>query len=95
MKDLNLQAEEDRGNQARLADLIEKLQVKLKAYKKQIEETEEIASVNLAKYRKAQHELEEVSEKAHQAENQIDKVRAKNRSTTSVGRGRATSPQVN
>merc|ERR1712242_61475 len=33
------------------------------AYKKQIEEAEEIAALNLAKYRKAQQELEEAEER--------------------------------
>merc|ERR1712038_599841 len=32
---------------------------KIKTYKKQIEEAEEIAALNLAKFRKAQQELEE------------------------------------
>ena len=38
------------------------------------------------------HELEDAEERASQAENQLSKVRAKNRSTASVGRG--FSPQV-
>ena len=86
------QAEEDRKNQARLQDLIEKLQNKLKVYKRQAEEAEEIAAVNLAKFRKIQHDLEDAEERADQAENQLSKLRAKNRSTVSAGRG--SSPQV-
>ena len=38
LKELAFQAEEDRKNQTRLQDLIEKLQGKVKIYKKQIEE---------------------------------------------------------
>ena len=34
--------------------LIDQLQGKIKSYKKQIEEAEEIAALNLAKYRQAQ-----------------------------------------
>merc|ERR1712156_92466 len=41
-----------------------KLQSKIKVYKQQIEEAEEIAALNLAKFRKAQQELEEVEERA-------------------------------
>jgi hypothetical protein len=63
----------------------------MKVYKRQVEEAEEIAAVNLAKFRKAQHELEDAEERADQAENQVNKQRAKNRSTVSAGRG--SSPQ--
>ncbi len=91
LKELAFQTEEDRKNQARLSDLAEKLQAKLKVYKRQAEEAEEIAAVNLAKFRKAQHELEESEERADVAENQLSKFRAKNRSTVSAGRQ---SPQV-
>merc|ERR1712242_562888 len=37
----------------------QKAESKIKTYKKQIEEAEEIAALNLAKFRKAQQELEE------------------------------------
>ena len=48
-----------------------KLQGKIKTYKKQIEEAEEIAALNLAKFRKAQQELEETEERAKLAEAQM------------------------
>ncbi len=86
LKELVFSAEEDRKNQARLQDLIEKLQNKLKVYKRQAEEAEEIAAVNLAKFRKVQHELEDAEERTSQAENQLNKQRAKNRSTVSASR---------
>ncbi len=74
LKELAFQAEEDRKNQLRLQDLSEKLQNKIKIYKRQVEEAgrskfysntnskyvyilEEIAALNLAKYRKVQTEL--------------------------------------
>ena len=93
VRELNAQVEDERKTQTRLQDLTDKLQEKLKTYKKQIEETEEIASLNLAKYRRAQHELDEAAQRADQAENQIAKVRAKNRGSASTSR--ANSPQVN
>ncbi|CAF1220495.1 unnamed protein product [Adineta steineri] len=86
LKELVFQAEEDRKNQTRLQDLIEKLQSKIKIYKRQIEEAEEIAAVNLAKYRKVQTELEDSAERADVAENQLGKLRAKNRSSVSLSR---------
>ena len=45
------------------------MQDKTRTYKKQIEEAEEIAALNLAKFRKAQQELEETEDRARLAEN--------------------------
>ena len=53
-------SEEDQKNFERLSELVEKLQNKTRTYKKQIEDAEEIAALNLAKFRKAQQQLEEV-----------------------------------
>merc|ERR1711878_259472 len=68
IKELQFQNDEDRKNQDRMSDLASKLQGKIKTYKKQIEEAEEIAALNLAKYRKAQQELEETVDRAKMAE---------------------------
>merc|ERR1719458_415537 len=62
IKELAFQNDEDKKNQDRMADLASKLQAKIKTYKKQIEEAEEIAALNLAKFRKAQQELEETED---------------------------------
>ena len=43
--------------------------------------------MNLAKYRKVQHELEDAEERADMAENTLAKLRAKNRSSVSAPRG--------
>ena len=67
VKELQFQQEEDRKNQDRMSDLASKLQQKIKTYKQQIEEAEEIAALNLAKYRKAQQELEETEERSRLA----------------------------
>merc|ERR1712193_232343 len=67
VKELQFQQEEDRKNQDRMGDLANKLQQKIKTYKTQIEEAEEIAALNLAKYRKAQQELEETEERGKMA----------------------------
>merc|ERR1739838_1222255 len=78
IKELTFQAEEDRKNHERMQDLVDKLQ-KIKTYKRQIEEAEEIAALNLAKFRKAQQELEESQERADACENAVTKLRAKAR----------------
>merc|ERR1711962_910908 len=52
IKELSYQQDEDRKNHERMQGLIDQLQGKVKSYKKQIEEAEEIAALNLAKYRK-------------------------------------------
>jgi myosin heavy chain 6/7 len=79
IKELTFQAEEDRKNHERMQDLVDKLQQKIKTYKRQIEEAEEIAALNLAKFRKAQQELEESQERADACENAVTKLRAKAR----------------
>ena len=70
-----------------MQQLIENLQAKIKTYKRQVEEAEEIAAVNLAKYRKIQQEIEDSEERADQAEQALQKLRAKNRSSVSVSGG--------
>ncbi|XP_071512369.1 myosin heavy chain, muscle-like isoform X1 [Panulirus ornatus] len=64
IKELTFQSDEDKKNHERMQDLVDALQQKVKTYKRQIEEAEEIAALNLAKFRKAQQELEEVQERA-------------------------------
>merc|ERR1711937_1054910 len=59
VKELQFSQSEDKKNQDRMSELAAKLQQKIKTYKSQIEEAEEIAALNLAKFRKAQQELEE------------------------------------
>ncbi|KAI3355124.1 hypothetical protein L3Q82_017997 [Scortum barcoo] len=71
--------EEDRKNLARLQDLVDKLQLKVKSYKRAAEEAEEQANSNLTKLRKLQHELDEAEERADIAESQVNKMRAKSR----------------
>ncbi|NWX31053.1 MYH1B protein, partial [Notiomystis cincta] len=72
-------SEEDRKNILRLQDLVDKLQMKVKSYKRQAEEAEELSNVNLSKFRKIQHELEEAEERADIAESQVNKLRVKSR----------------
>merc|ERR1712083_1239936 len=57
IKELSFASDEDRKNHERMQALIDQLQSKIKCYKKQIEEAEEIAALNLAKFRKVQGNL--------------------------------------
>ncbi|XP_019328859.1 PREDICTED: myosin heavy chain, skeletal muscle, adult isoform X1 [Aptenodytes forsteri] len=79
VKELTYQSEEDRKNILRLQDLVDKLQMKVKSYKRQAEEAVELSNVNLSKFRKIQHELEEAEERGGIAESQVNKLQAKSR----------------
>merc|ERR1711915_373281 len=75
IKELNFQRDEDKKNSDRITELAQKLQQKIKVYTKQIEEAEEIAALNLAKYRKAQQELEETEDRSRMAEGALSVAR--------------------
>merc|ERR1712117_648133 len=77
-------ADEDRKNHERMQALIDQLQSKIKSYKKQIEEAEEIAALNLAKFRNAHAQLSDASERADINEQALAKAKAKARGA-SVG----------
>merc|ERR1719174_2515807 len=59
IKEMSYATDEDRKNHERMQGLIDQLQGKIKSYKKQIEEAEEIAALNLAKFRQTQVVLQE------------------------------------
>ncbi|ODM97874.1 Myosin heavy chain, muscle [Orchesella cincta] len=75
VKELAFQADEDRKNHEKMQDLVEKLQQKIRTYKRQIEEAEEIAALNLAKFSKAQAELDDANERSDMAEAQLIRFR--------------------
>ncbi|XP_033630505.1 myosin heavy chain, striated muscle-like [Asterias rubens] len=80
VKEITFTADEDRKNQDRLQEVIDKLQIKCKSMKRQIEEAEEMANLNLSKYRGAQRELEDMEERVEIAETTVNKLRSKHRS---------------
>ena len=82
IKELTYASDEDRKNQERMQMLIDQLQGKIKSYKKQIEEAEEIAALNLAKYRQAQSNLADSGERADLNETALARVKAKGRSNS-------------
>merc|ERR1712096_588432 len=79
---MGFQADEDRKNQTRMQELVEKLQNKLKQYKKMAEDAEEQANANLAKFRKVTHDLEEAEERAEMSESALNKSRSQSRFTS-------------
>merc|ERR1712122_137444 len=82
IKELTFASDEDRKNHERMQSLIDQLQSKIKSYKKQIEEAEEIAALNLAKFRKVQGNLTEAEERADLNEQAFAKARARGRSAS-------------
>merc|ERR1711890_62292 len=79
IKELAFAGDEDRKNHERMQGLIDSLQGKIKSYKKQIEEAEEIAALNLAKFRQAQANLTESSERCDINEQALAKAKARSR----------------
>merc|ERR1712060_97914 len=82
IKELTFACDEDRKNHERMQGLIDQLQGKIKTYKKQLEEAEEIAALNLAKIRKVQSNLQEASQVCEVNEQALAKARARGRSTS-------------
>merc|ERR1711936_595995 len=79
VKELSYTQDEDRKNSERMQALIDQLQGKIKSYKKQIEEAEEIAALNLAKYRQVQGNLQQSGERADLNEQALAKMKASSR----------------
>merc|ERR1712088_758010 len=82
IKELSYQQDEDRKNHERMQGLIDQLHGKIKSYKKQIEEAEEIAALNLAKSRQVKATLTGTTERADLNEQTLAKNRARARSAS-------------
>ena len=87
IKEITYSTDEDKKNQERMQALIDQLQCKIKTYKKQIEEAEEIAALNLAKFRQTQANLQESEQRADLNEHALAKYKSK-------GRGSSMEPMV-
>merc|ERR1712184_165725 len=79
IKEMSYAADEDKKNQQRMQGLVDGLQDKIKSYKKQIEEAEEIAALNLAKFRGTQAQVADSAELADLNEKALAKAKAKAR----------------
>merc|ERR1719230_180082 len=82
VKELTYTQDEDRKNNERMQALIDQLQGKIKSYKKQIEEAEEIAALNLSKFRTVQANLLGISEETEAKEHAVARARARSRSAS-------------
>ena len=82
IQELTYQQDEDRKNHERMQGLIDQLQGKIRSYKKQIEEAEEIAALNLAKFRQTQGSLASSQESADLTEQALAKVKSRGRSSS-------------
>merc|ERR1712181_191157 len=82
IKELTYQQDEDRKNHERMQSMIDQLQGKVKSYKKQIEEAEEIAALNLSKFRTVQANLLGIAEETEAKEHALAKTRARARSSS-------------
>merc|ERR1711892_1147394 len=84
IKELIFAGDEDKKNHERMQALIDQLQGKVKSYKKHIEEAEEIAALNLAKYRKVAGALGDASADADASEQAAAMRKARARSASLV-----------
>merc|ERR1739847_66810 len=75
ISELTFAKDEDRKNHERMQALIDSLQAKIKSYKHQIEEAEENAALNLAKFRKVMVSLGESSETTEIKEAALSKAK--------------------
>merc|ERR1712223_976653 len=82
IKELNYAQDEDRKNHERMQALIDQLQGKIKSYKKQIEEAEEIAALNLAQFRQTMTTMASSQEAADVSEQALAKLRTRARSSS-------------
>merc|ERR1712150_151201 len=80
IKEISLKQGEDAANKLKMDILIDSLHSKIGTFKKQIEEAEEIASMNLTKYRQTQASLADASQRADLNEKALAKSRATARS---------------
>ncbi|KAK0395608.1 hypothetical protein QR680_001355 [Steinernema hermaphroditum] len=79
VRELHFQLEEDRKANQRVQETIEKLQQKQKVQRKQLEDAEDLANLNLQKYRKMQLAVTNAEERADVAEEALTKLKTKNR----------------
>merc|ERR550519_3085304 len=79
IKELVLQSEEDRKNIIILQESLDKLNEKIKMYKRQLEEQESISNSNIMRVKKFQRELESSEARAEEAESTLNQFRSRER----------------
>merc|ERR1739842_164593 len=81
IKEMTYAADEDRKNHERMQGLVDQLQAKINTYKQQSEEAEEIAALNLAKFRQVQAQLGDACCTADLNEKALAKTKAAGRAS--------------
>jgi len=71
LRELQVQRAAEEEGRSKLEEFTKGLEAKMQGYRRQVEEAQEIAAVNLTKYRRAQQQLEEAEARAALAENRI------------------------
>merc|ERR1719211_386590 len=79
VKALLLQSEEDRKNILILQESLERLNEKIKMYKRQLEEQEAISNSNIMRVKKFQRELEAAEARANESESSLNSFRSQQR----------------
>merc|ERR1711973_169721 len=79
IKELIMQSEEDRKNILILQESLDKLNEKIKMYKRQLEEQESISNANIMRVKKFQRELESAESRAEEAESTLNQFRSRER----------------
>merc|ERR1711988_848922 len=79
IKEFVLQSEEDRKNIIILQESLDKLNEKIKMYKRQLEEQESISNANIMRVKKFQRELETAENRAEEAESTLNQFRSRER----------------
>merc|ERR1719211_485911 len=79
VKELLLQSEEDRKNILILQESLERLNEKIKMYKRQLEEQEAISNSNIMRVKKFQRELESAKARANESESSLNSFRSQQR----------------
>merc|ERR1712088_1255056 len=79
IKELILQSEEDRKNIIILQDSLDKLNEKIKMYRRQLEEQESISNSNIMRVKKFQRELGSAESRAEEAESTLNQFRSRER----------------
>ena len=75
VKDLAHSSNEDHKKYERIQHTIDQLQLTVKSYKKQVEEAEEVAAINLAKCRKVQDTIIIAEEEAARVEDALGRAK--------------------
>ncbi|CAK9297639.1 unnamed protein product [Gordionus sp. m RMFG-2023] len=85
VKELTIMMEEEHQKSNNFIDTINLLNERLKKYKEQVGDIETLAVQHLAKSRRFQKELEDQEARAEMAENNLVRLRAKNRGNVFIG----------